>query len=342
MAKYDVDFFWKTQPQTPDDFLSLGNRFFQYLKQIHYSQQTIDAYRIHLRLFVLWCNKRSLFTPKAINHFTMDIYQHYLARNTNKKDKIVTAGHRKNRIAVLSKFFSWLTKNNYILNNPTDGLESPKVPKRLPRNCFTHEEVEQIMQQPNINRPSGLRDRAILELMYSIGIRRGEVPQLQLSDIDFNRKTILIRAPKTRKDRIVPLGKRAAHWLQKYLDESRPKLLQDLQPKLFFLNKNGEQLHYHTVSNRTSNYIKAANISKQGSCHTFRHSMATLMLENGADIRYIKEILGHSKLSTTNIYTQVSIAKLKEIHTLTHPATTKHTKTKQVLSELDLDIDNLK
>jgi integrase/recombinase XerD len=334
--KYTVEPFWQGEPKNSHDFMVLGNTFFTFLQISDYSQQTIQSYKIQLKSFVEWCYQRAIFTPGEVTTVTIEIYQSYLSRRVDpESQKPFTAGHRKNRLSIISHFFSWLKKNHHLLADPTENLEPIKVPKQLPHNTFTVSEVEKIMQQPKLTTHVGLRDRAILETIYSTGLRRFEIVKLAISDINFSRCTLSVREGKGRKDRVVPIGQRALYWIQKYLDESRPLLLIDPLEQLLFINMHGVSLHYQSISNKTTAYVKAANIGKPGSSHTLRHTMATLMLENGAEIRYLQEILGHSKLSTTEIYTRVSIAKLKEIHNRTHPAKMNPTKTQEIQEEID-------
>ncbi len=167
----------------------------------------------------------------------------------------------------------------------------------------------------------GLRDRAILETFYSTGVRRVELSNLTVFDIDRERGTVLVNQGKGKKDRIIPIGDRALLWIEKYKQESRPKLLVSGRPtNILFLTHFGESFTLDRLSQMVQEYIALADIGKQGSCHMFRHTMATLMLENGCDLRFIQMMLGHANLSTTEIYTQVSVKKLVEMHRATHPA----------------------
>jgi len=164
-----------------------------------------------------------------------------------------------------------------------------------------------------------LRDRVIMEMFYTTAIRRLELIELQVFDIDYGRNTVFIRQGKGRKDRIVPLGERARAWLDKYRDEARPQLSTARDEGYLFLSVHGGPLTPKRLSGRIKNYVKKAGIDKVGSCHMFRHTAATLMLENGADIRFIQALLGHASLETTQVYTQVGINKLADIHAATHP-----------------------
>jgi YD repeat-containing protein len=166
----------------------------------------------------------------------------------------------------------------------------------------------------------GLRDRAMLEVFYSSGIRRNELVHLEVFDVDAERGTLFVHHGKGGKERVVPLGERAGRWVEKYREDARPKLLVDAHEVTLFLTQFGEPLDDDYLSTLVARYIDEANLGKKkGSCHTLRHSMATAMLENGADIRHIQVMLGHAKITTTEIYTLVSIRKLIDVHAATHP-----------------------
>jgi integrase/recombinase XerD len=175
------------------------------------------------------------------------------------------------------------------------------------------------MALPEIGVPIGLRDRAMMEVLYATGIRRMEIAQLEVTDIDFERRVVLVRQGKGQKDRLVPLGERAAHWVRLYLDEARPQLAWNQQDATLFLGNEGNPLHPMWLSTVIRTYMDRAGVKKKGSCHVWRHTMATLMLEGGADIRYVQAMLGHTKITSTQIYTQVAIRQLALIHATTHP-----------------------
>jgi len=217
-------------------------------------------------------------------------------------------------------WFRWMTRNNYLLHNPASELELPRLNRPLPKNILSAFEVEQIMTACDIHDPVGLRDRAILEVLYSTGIRRMEVIALKLYDLSLDRGVVFIREGKGGNDRYVPIGARAIQWLRKYIEESRPQLVSEPDDMTVFLTSSGEPFSRNYMSTCVKERIDAARLGRTGACHLFRHTMATLMLENGADIRHIQEILGHAKLETTQIYTHVSIRTLQQVHAATHPA----------------------
>jgi integrase/recombinase XerD len=175
----------------------------------------------------------------------------------------------------------------------------------------------------------------MLETMYSAGLRRSEIARLEMSDVDFKEGLIVVHTGKEKRVRRIPIGRRALYWIEKYINQARPVLLCETEQKALFINRFGEAICDKTLSHICSAYIKAANLGKRGSCQAFRHTMATLMLENGADLRYVQNMLGHTRISTTEVYTKISIAKLKEIHHRTHPARMNPTKTDEVLGQLE-------
>ncbi len=196
----------------------------------------------------------------------------------------------------------------------------PRTAKVLPKQPLSQSEIETVLNQPDINDIVGLRDRALLETIYSTGMRRMEVINLQIEDIYTERKVVIIKEGKGKKDRMAPIGERALQWIEKYLEQSRPELVFSFSEQTLFLSSYGEALTGDYLTQLVRRYIKSADIGKSGSCHLFRHSCATHMLENGADIRFIQQLLGHENISTTQIYTNVSIKQLQKVHAMTHPS----------------------
>jgi len=213
-----------------------------------------------------------------------------------------------------------MAKQNAILWNPASDLELPRKGRRLPHHVLTLTEVERVLAVPNVRDGLGLRDRAILEVLFGTGMRRLELCGLGVYDLDIERGTLHIRHGKGDKERVVPIGERALSWLGKYMDVVRPALVVDESEEALFLTRMGTTMGADALTERVRHYVRDSGIGKRGACHLFRHSMATLMLEGGADVRFVQEMLGHTKLETTQIYTQVSISKLREVYVKTHPA----------------------
>ena len=214
-----------------------------------------------------------------------------------------------------------MARQNLLLHNPASEIVLPRMEHRLPKYVLTADEAEQIIQQAVISEPEGLRDRAILETFYSTGMRRMELANVKIYDLDADRTTLTIRQGKGRKDRVIPIGERALAWIDKYMRESRPQLLTGGgDDGTVFLTHMGEPFDRRQLTALVRRYLIDSKVGKMGGCHLFRHTVATLMLENGADIRVIQEMLGHAKLTTTELYTRVSINLLRQVYSATHPA----------------------
>jgi len=196
----------------------------------------------------------------------------------------------------------------------------PRTDRRLPEATLSASEMAAVLSTPVVSKPLGLRDRAVLEVFYSCGLRRNELIQLACRDVDYSRGTVFIRSGKGSRDRYVPIGERALFWLRLYTELVRPEFVTEDSPNHLFLSSVGHSLCPDWVSSSVRRYIALAGIEKRGSCHLLRHTVATLMLEGGADIRYVAEMLGHAKLETTQLYTRVSIDRLRAVHASAHPA----------------------
>lgn len=296
-------------------------QFLEAMQARNFSHDTVRMWAADLRRFLTWCDERSLSEPTEVTQPIIERYQRWLFYYRRVNGRPLTFQTQHHMLRSVKTFFRWLTRQRLTLFNPAAEIELPRVPKRLPRDVLSLAEVEAVIGQPDIESPIGVRDRAILETFYSTGIRRQELANLALYDLDRVRGTLFVREGKNRKDRVVPIGQRALAWIDKYVTDIRPQLVTEPDDGHLFLTAEGTPFHRGgNLTDITKKYLLAADIRKGGSCHIFRHTMATLMLENGADIRFIQEILGHTDLSTTQLYTHVSIVKLQKIHQATHPA----------------------
>ena len=300
----------------------------------NYAQQRVEYKFASLGWFIEWCHDRGIYRIEEITRPVLQRYQRHLFTAENRSGKPLSVASQRNRLTAVRTWFTFLMRENLLRYNPASELELPKQEKRLPKDSLTPAEAELVLIQPDIETEKGLRDRAILEVLYSTGIRRQEVINLRLRDVNSADSVLFIQQGKGSKDRFVPIGERALLWIDKYKQEVRPYHYLPSSPDALFLGETGKVLDPHKVSRAVKKYVKMANIDKVGSCHLFRHTMATLMLNNGADIRFIQQMLGHSQISTTEIYTHVAIHKLKEVHALTHPA--KLPESGRVVTEEDL------
>jgi integrase/recombinase XerD len=305
-------------PATP--LAALLEKHLEDLRVKNYSEYTVKNRRVHIGFFLDWAFERGITEPVEVTRTVLEAYQRHVFHYRKKNGEPLSFTGQHDRLVPLRVWFKWMARHHHILHNPASELELPRLGVRLPKAVLTANEAECIIEQTNIHDPLGLRDRAILETLYSTGMRRLELVNLKLWDLDLERATVTIRQGKGKKDRIIPIGDRAAAWVRKYIEESRPQLATEPDDKVVFVSNAGEPFSLDYLTEMVRGYVEAAGIGKQGACHLFRHTMATLMHEGGADIRFIQAMLGHADLKTTEIYTHVAIRKLQEIHRATHPA----------------------
>ncbi len=307
-------------PNDPRSFEVLIDRYLEWRDVHNYSQRARGSCESVLRSFGRWAEERGMTRPAEVTRGVVERYQRWLFHYRRDDGRPLAIGTQRGRLSYLKSFFLWLTKQRYLLYNPTSGLEMPREPPRLPVDGFSVAEAEQVMGSVDPRTTLGLRDRAILEVLYSTGVRRTELAQLDVYDLDPERGCLTVRQGKGGKDRVVPIGERALAWLGGYLEDVRPAWVAHAEEWALFVTTEGVRFTPDGLGNRVARLIRDSGVRERyGSCHLFRHTMATLMLENGADVRFIQEILGHAKLDTTQVYTRVSIQRLKEVHSATHP-----------------------
>ena len=330
----------KVPPEGADDPQGLHawmQRYLEWLRVQNYSERTVENRQLYLGYFIAWCAERGIVRPVEVTRPILERYQRMLFHYRKRSGNPLSFRSQHSRLVPVRAYFKWLTRQNVLLANPASELDLPRLEKRLPKHVLSAAEAEQVVNQADVNEDLGVRDRAILETLYSTGIRRMEVIGLRLFDLDVERGTIMVRQGKGKKDRMIPIGDRAVAWIDKYVTDVRPGLVVEPDDGTLFLTNTGDPFTPNRLTQLVRGYVDAAEIGKRGACHLFRHTMATIMLENGADIRFIQEMLGHAELSTTQIYTQVSIKKLKEIHTATHPSARVSRESAVVEAEADTD-----
>ena len=283
-----------------------------------YSKSTLHRRESDIRRFIGWCDVRSLNHPNQITKPILESYQRYLFHYRQANEQPLSPTSQNHYLTSVRQFFKWLTQENYLLYNPASELIIIQPTPSLPV-VLGIEEIQRLMQQPDTSTSGGIRDRAILELFYSTGIRRSELCHIKLNDLSLARQTLYIRKGKGDKDRLIPIGESALLWIKQYLNEARVHYLTDIHQETLFLNDYGDAFRDNKLGDKVKRFMKNAGIDVPGSCHLLRHAMATHMLENGAELRYIQAMLGHSNVSTTQVYTHVSIRKLQEVHRDTHP-----------------------
>lgn len=307
-------------PEAPSGFAPYLDEYLGWLSARNFSAHSVHHRRSGIIRFAAWCEERGATRPQEVTRAMVERYQRHLAL-ARKADGSPLAFHTQaDLLFVVKGFFKWAARQNHVLYNPASEIEMPRLPRRLPRHVLTRTEVETILEATARAGSVGVRDRAILETFYSTGLRRSELANLKLYDLDWEAGCVWVREGKGKKDRVVPIGDRALAWVRKYLAELRASLVLEPDEGFLFISDLGVQYRKNQLSDLARKYIRAAGIERPGACHLFRHACATHMLEGGADIRFIQALLGHADLSTTEIYTRVSVKKLKEVHSTTHPA----------------------
>lgn len=274
------------------------------------SEHTRDAYRSDLEHFHAWLHARDLDLPRAgrdalLDHLAWRLNEGYKARSTAR----FLSGARG--------FYRYLLREGLIALDPTLQIDLPQLGRPLPKS-LSEADVEALLAAPQIDEPIGLRDRAMLEVLYACGLRVSELIGLTLEQVNL-RQGVLRVFGKGSKERLVPLGEEAIAWIERYSKEARPFLLDGKPSNVLFPSMRGEQMTRQTFWHRIKHQAKVAGIAKSLSPHTLRHAFATHLLNHGADLRVVQMLLGHSDLSTTQIYTHIARARLQELHGKHHP-----------------------
>jgi integrase/recombinase XerD len=284
----------------PKSLYALLLRFVAWRRERNWSETTLKTQTHHSYRFILWADERGIRYGAEVTRPVLERYQRHLYRKRNGEP--LSTRTQRTALSPLQVWFSWMTKQSLILANPAADLELPRLEKRLPRHILSVEEVEQVLSLPDLTTPAGVRDRALMELLWSTGIRRGEVARLETYSVDASRKTVTIVQGKGKQDRVVPVGVRALWWLSYYQRKSG---------RSYWLIRTARRCSWRwtawkgwgrTASPTQLARISASGIVKWGSCHLFRHAMATQMLENGADLRWIQAMLGHQRGVNANLH----------------------------------------
>ncbi len=294
--------------------------FINYLKRKSYKELTVNDYERTLNEFIKYVNA-NFPSIKKINDINRDIilnYEKFLIVKKDSLNKIMSRNRRRKYLTNLKSFFNFLEKEEHIQKNPTLNIALPKEKKTIIKNILTIKEMQSLLSSCNENTLKCIRDRAILETLYSTAIRSNELCNIQLNDIDFEENTLFIRKGKYNSERYLPFGDSAKHSIQKYLKNIRP-FINHNNEKYLFVSMTGKQLQSQSILDIVEFYSTRSKIKKKITTHTFRHSCATHMLKNKADIRHLQIFLGHKRLSTTEKYLQIEISDLKEVHLKCHP-----------------------
>jgi integrase/recombinase XerC len=294
----------------------LLNDFKRYLEiERHASPYTLRNYLHDLRHFIDYAVKENIATLEDVDIQLLRLYIASLLEEGYEKSSIAR------KLSALRSFYSYLTQVNIITKNPLLTISSPKLTKRLPMFLST-DEVNKIIMTPDSSTPLGMRDKAMLEILYASGLRVSEIASLDIANVNLEEREIRVLG-KGSKERITLMGKPAVSAIDFYVREGRPKLIGKRSTDALFLNRYGSRLSKRSIEQILSRYATAAGLTKRVFPHMIRHSFATHLLDGGADLRVVQELLGHVSLSTTQIYTHVTQTQARKVYLASHPRAKK-------------------
>ena len=300
--------------------------FVEDMARRNYSSSTIKGYRHYTEKFFGYLAGKDSPDLKSVTLETILDYAKYIQNYRRQGGKRYSQSVKDSSLKITRQFFRFLKRKDLILLDPTEGMPPIRDRDQFPRSIMTRSEIELLLAQPNTKTLTGFRDRAIMETLYSTGIRRGELCRLTIYDVDFSNGLLRVNQGKGKKDRVVPIGTVAVKYVREYLANVRLKLLKRRGGKALFLNQKGLPLGPNTLGNMIARHVRRSNLKKQISCHSFRHTCATEMLRGGSSVRYVQEMLGHAHIKTTQIYTRVVPMDLKKVHRKSHPRERKKNK----------------
>jgi len=306
-------------PETVTNLEPFRDKYREHLTVLGYAQGTINGHIFSLNRFFRYLRENNIQEIAAVTKDTVSDYQIHLYEEINFKGQPNSVSHQNNKLKAVKSLFRFLAENDYLVGDPAKDIAYAKEPQRLPRSILTQSEAKKVLHAPDTKTVLGYRDRTILEVLYSTGIRKEEINNILLTDVDYNEGYIRINCGKGKKDRVVPLGKIACRYLENYIKAVRPSLIRNPYNNHLFLSCKGNRLSKNMVWEIVKRSAKDAKLKKNISPHTFRHTCATLMLRNNANIRHIQELLGHASLDSTQVYAAVSITDLKAVHAKCHP-----------------------
>jgi integrase/recombinase XerD len=307
--------------EVPPALNDAAEEYLKDCKRRGFAAYTVYDYRLRLRKFFLWLQEHypGIQSPVDIPKEAVADYQMHLYKAVSVRKKRLAIATQHRWLGIVLWWLRWLLTQEKILINPAAGIQLPRRPQRIPRNYLSLREMQKLLRAPDLSTHIGLRNRAMLEVLYSTGIRAGELRRLKIDHLNLQEGWLTVVQGKGGKDRVVPLGKAAIHFLLEYMGKSRPALMKKKEHDCVFVTQYGTPISYDSIQIALAKTAKAAGIKRKITPHALRHTCATLMLRGKADIRHIQEMLGHSSLSSTQIYTKVEISDLKKVHAKCHP-----------------------
>lgn len=311
------------QPVPKSEPREMAERYLAWLAATRYSGASIKSYGTDVKWFLRYLEAQGIERIADVTAQMLADYSICLRNqgNTFHKDSKISLSHVSHRLFAIKQFFGWLAEQMIILADPSADLDFPRRPITLPRTILTQQEAQRLVDAPDMKTPAGYCDKALLEVVYSTGIRSSELVRLKVSDFDPKNRTLYVKEGKWGKDRILPLPVISAGYMKEYIARVRPKFTKTLKCEngILFLTWTGSPLYPDGLTKIFKRTSKAAGIDKRVTCMVLRHSIASHLLENGMDIRYIQEFMGHENLRTTQIYSKVTLDGLRKRYNKAHP-----------------------
>ncbi len=302
-----------------DNLTRLKEDYLQSLKVRNLAERTIQGKRFMLKRFFAFLADRGICNIDGINKGIIQDYQTEQYHTINIHGRPNSVWYQNSLLSAVKGFMHFLKERDYIVADPTQDTPYAKLPRRLPKGILTPSEARRIINAPDTKCVIGYRDKTIMEVLYTTGIRKEELNSLTLADVDYHDGFLMVNLGKGKKDRVVPLGRIACRYLENYIKSVRPEMIKDPYNNHLFLSARGNRLSKNLVWELVKKYAKQAKIKKSISPHKLGHTCATVMLKNKADIRAVQELLGHESLESTQVYTHINITDLKEVHKRCHP-----------------------
>jgi integrase/recombinase XerD len=304
----------------PVTFESLFSRYLHHLEMLNYSAKTLTTQTVYGHRFGEFLAEAKIADVQSVTATTLADFQRWIFYQPTVKGTARTIASQNRVLSGMRNFFAFLTKEGYLAHNPAQDLRLSKEPDALPKNVLTPEEARRIIEAPDTHTLIGYRDRTLLEVLYATGIRKAEVRNLTVDAVNLEEELLRVNRGKGRKDRVVPLSSIACQYLENYIKAIRPELLKGQETdKLFISIRNGMPIGENGVEHLLDKYTSRLRLKKRVTCHLWRHSCATHLLKNNANLRHVQEMLGHKSLATTERYLRLTITDLKEAHRKFHP-----------------------
>jgi len=302
----------------------LKERYLAWLVSTGYAETTVTGSHSDLEWLLRYLDTRAVARAADMTREVLEGYAVWVRERQNHyhEDRRVSLAQVLHRLTTLKSFCRWLTKEMIVLQDPAEDLELPRLPPNIPRVILTQEEVREILDVPELRSPVGYRDKALLELLYATGLRTKELLSLRVSDLDYKARTVFVRKGKGNKDRLIVAASEAMGYVREYAEKVRPRFAKRMKKGddgTLFINQTGAKVEMNALCFIIRKNVKAAGIGKHVTAMTFRHSIASHLLENGMDMRFIQEFLGHEKMTTTQVYAKVTLSGLRKHYNKHHP-----------------------